>query len=169
MSDAIHDLRQEAREVANLTARLRDLCGDDEQAFIDTLDGESDVIEAARRVVRWLHEQGAQSTACKGLASTYGARASVFEERVERARTALFHFLSEMGLKSMPLPEATLSIVAGRVSVTGEGDPETLPERFVRVKREANRSAIKAALEAGETVEGFALSNNAPTLMVRVR
>lgn len=169
MSHAVEDLRHETHEVANLAARLRELCGDDDQAFIDTLEGETEAVEAARRVVRWLHEQGAQQTACCGLANTYRARASVFEERVERARTALFHFLTEMGLKSMPLPEATLSVVAGRVAVVGEGDPETLPDRFVRVKREANRSAIKTALEAGEAVEGFSLSNNAPTLMVRVR
>lgn len=169
MADAAQDLRHETHEVANLVGRLRELCGDDEQAFIDTLEGETEVIEAARRVVRWLHEQGAQADACNGLASTYKARASVFDERVQRARLALFHFLNEMGLKSMPLPEGTLSIVAGRSSVVGEVDPEALPDRFVRVKREANRSAIKAALEAGEAVDGFTLSNSPPTLSVRVR
>lgn len=169
MADAAQDLRHETHEVANLVARLRDLCGDDEQAFIDTLDGETEVIEAARRVVRWLHEQGAQQMACKGLANTYNARATVFEDRVDRARTALFHFLTEMGVKSMPLPEATLSVVAGRVSVAGDGDVALLPPELVRVKREPDRAAIKLALERGEAVEGFSLSNNPPTLMVRVR
>ncbi len=169
MSDALTDLRHETHEVANLAARLRDLCGDDDTAFIDTLDGESDAVEAARRVVRWLHEQGAQSVACKGLAETYRARASVFDERTERARLALFHFLSEMGLKSMPLPEATLSIIAGRAKVEGEPDVDLLPDRLVRVKREPVKAAIKAALEAGEIVRGCSLSNNPPTLMVRVR
>ena len=169
MADAIQDLRHETTEVQNLIGRLRDLCGDDERAFVDTLEGETEVVEAARRVVRWLHEQDAHKAACCGLASTYKARAAVFEERVERARLALYHFLNEMGLRSMPLPEGTLSVVAGRVAVVGDADPVTLPERFVRVKREPNRSAIKEALEAGEDVEGFSLSNNAPTLMIRVR
>lgn len=169
MADALTDLRHETHEVANLAARLRDLCGDDDQAFLDTLEGETEAVEAARRVVRWMSEQQANEGACNGLATTYKARAAVFADRVERSRLALFHFLTEMGLKSMPLPEATLSVVAGRVSVVGEADPEKLPERFVRVKREANRSAIKAALEAGERVDGFSLSNNPPTIMVRVR
>lgn len=169
MSDALQDLRQETREVANLAARLRDLCGEDEQAFVDTLDGETEAVEAARRVVRWIAEQQAQEGACNGLAATYKARASMFSERQERARLALFHFLSEMGQKSMPLPEATLSIVAGRVKVEGEPDVDTLPDRLVRVKREADKAAIKAALEAGEAVPGCSLSNNAPTLMIRVR
>lgn len=169
MSDALEDLRQETREVANLAARLRDLCGEDEQAFVDTLDGETEAVEAARRVVRWIAEQQAQEGACNGLASTYKARASMFAERQERARTALFHFLSEMGQKSMPLPEATLSIVAGRVRVEGEPDVDALRDGLVRVKREPDKAAIKAALEAGEIVPGCSLSNNAPTLMIRVR
>lgn len=169
MADAAQDLRHETHEVANLIARLRDLCGDDEEAFIDTLDGETEVIEAARRVVRWLLEQGAQQAACKELVNTYSGRAAMFDERATRARVALFHFLNEVGVKSMPLPEATLSIVSGRVSVAGDGDPALLPPHLVRVKREPDRSAIKVALEAGETVEGFSLSNNPPTLMVRVR
>lgn len=169
MSDALQDLRQETREVANLASRIRDLCGDDERAFVDTLDGETEAVEAARRVVRWIAEQGAQEIACNSLASTYKSRAAVFAERQERARTALFHFLSEMGQKSMPLPEATLSIVAGRVKVEGDPDVDLLPERLVRVKREPDKAAIKAALEAGEIVRGCSLSNNAPTLMIRVR
>jgi hypothetical protein len=169
MADALQDLRQESREAANLAARLRDICGDDEQAFTDTLDGETEAVEAARRVVRWIAEQQAQEGACKGLAETYKARASVFSERQERARVALFHFLTEMGQKSMPLPEGTLSIVAGRVKVEGEPDVDLLPDRLVRVKREPDKAAIKAALEAGEIVRGCSLSNNAPTLMIRVR
>lgn len=169
MADALQDLRHETHEVSNLVARLRELCGDDDQAFIDTLEGESEAVEAARRVVRWMTEQQANEGACNGLAATYKARANGFAERVERSRLALFHFLTEMGLKSMPLPEATLSVVAGRVSVVGDADPEKLPDQFVRVKREANRSAIKAALEAGQSVEGFSLSNNPPSIMVRVR
>jgi hypothetical protein len=169
MSDALTDLRHETTEVSNLIARLRELCGEDDQAFLDTLEGETEVVEAARRAVRWLHEQEANEAACKSLASVYKARASVFEDRGARARTALFHFLEEIGVKSMPLPEATLSIVAGRSAVVGEADPDKLPDRFVRVKREANLSAIKAALEAGEAVEDFSLSNNAPTIAVRVR
>ena len=169
MADAMQDLRQETREVANLVARLRDLCGEDDQAFIDTLDGSTEAVEAARRVVRWIMEQGANQAACKELANVYAGRASMFDERTQRGRTALFHFLQEMGLKSMPLPEATLSVVAGRVSVAGDCDVALLPPHLVRVKREPDRSAIKTALEAGEAVEGFSLSNNAPTLMVRVR
>lgn len=167
--DAMSDLRHETHEVANLIARLREMCGDDEQAFIDTLEGESDTIEAARRVLRWIHEQGASADMCKGLATTYTARSSVFAERVERGRTSLLHFLNELGLRSMPLPEGTLTVVAGKAKVVGEADPETLPDDLVRTKREADKAAIKAALETGREVEGYTLSNGSPSLSIRVR
>lgn len=161
------DLREERREVAALVANLRHLCGDDDQAFLDTLEGEADNFEAARRVVRWMAEQGANEDACKGLADTYRARANMFANRVERARMSLADFLNDVGLKSMPLPEATLTVKAGKPSLVGDASADDLPIHLVRIKREPDRAAIKAELEAGREVAGFHLSNAMPVLQVR--
>lgn len=169
MADALQDMRDEVSSVANLAARIRDLCGDDDQAFLDTLEGHSDVTEAVRAVVRWMHEQQAASSSCKSLAATYSARVAMFDDREARARTALLRTLDELGVRSMPLPEATLSIVAGRVKVMGEPDADKLPDNLVRTKREPDKAAIRAALESGALVDGCSLSNTPPTLMVRVR
>lgn len=169
MADALQDMRQEVSEAANLIAHIRDLCGEDETAFIDSLEGETEVTEAVRRVVRWIAEQQAASGSCKGLEATYKARAGMFEERVERARLALLRTLDELGIRSMPLPEATLSIVSGRVKVMGEPDVDRLPDELVRVKREPDKAAIKAALEAGQYVAGCSLSNTPPSLAIRVK
>lgn len=169
MADAILDMREEVLGVANLAARIRELCGDDDQAFLDTLEGNSDVTEAVRAVVRWMNEQQASAGSCKSLEATYKARAGMFEERVERARLALLRCLDELGVRSMPLPEATLSIVSGRVKVMGEPDVDRLPDELVRVKREPDKAAIKAALEAGQYVAGCSLSNTPPSLMIRIK
>jgi hypothetical protein len=157
------------REVAGLAATIREACGDDDQAFVDTLDGETDVVEAARKVVRWLNEQAAQAQANEGLAAIYNARAKLFDGRVESARTALLQFMQETGAKTLPLPEATLTLAAGSRKVVGDLDPATLPDRFVRIKREADKTAIKQALEKGEFVPGASLSNATPTLQIRVK
>jgi hypothetical protein len=166
---ALRELSDLEFNTRDLVGRLRTLCGDDEQAFLDTLDGEADTTEAARRVVRWMNEQAAHVEANKGLAETYANRAKVFEARVHGARNALFHFMQYLGVKSMPLPEATLSISAGTSSLVGEADPAGLPDDLVRIKREPDKTAIKAALEAGRDVPGFTLSNASPRLSVRVR
>lgn len=167
--NAVRELADLEFTTRDLVDRLRTLCGDDEEAFLDSLDGEADTTDAARRVLRWANEQEAQAEAMKGLADTYASRAKVLMGRKDGARNALFHFLEYLGVKSMQLPEGTLSIRAGTPSLAGEADPATLPDDLVRIKREADRTAIKKALEAGRVVEGYALSNGAPSLSVRVR
>lgn len=162
-------LRDQTREVAALVEHLRELCGDDDQALVDTLDGSSDAVEAARRVVRWVHEQSAQASACKELAAVYSAREKTFTDRIARGRTALLTFMQELGLRSMPLPEGTVIVSAGKPSLNGETDPAALPDDLVRIKREPDKTAIRAALEAGREVPGYALGNATPTLSIRVK
>lgn len=162
----LHDLTFTTRELVD---RLRTLCDGDEEAFLDTLDGEADTTEAARRVLRWANEMEAQASAMKALAGEYSDRAKVLMSRKDGARNALFHFMEYLGVKSMALPEATLSIRAGQIGLAGEADPAELPDDLVRIKREADKAAIKAALEAGRDVPGYVLSNGSPSLSVRVR
>lgn len=165
----IMDLKDLTVNTRDLVGRLRTLCGDDEQTFLDTLEGCSDVHEAASRVIRWMNEQEAHAVSMKGLAATYNARSKVFEGRVDGARNALFHLLQYLGVRTMLLPEATLSIVSGKVKVMGEPDADKLPDNLVRTKREPDMAAIRAELEAGRYVAGCSLSNTAPTLAVRTR
>lgn len=161
-------LREKGREVAELAASIRELCGDDDVAFVDTLDGETSAIEAARAVVRMIAAMEAMEGAAKALAARYAARAHDFASRQERARNALLHFMGEIGEKTLVLPEGTVSVKAsGAAKVVGEADPATLPKCFVRMKLELDKAQIKRALEQGETVEGFALSNAGPSLQIR--
>jgi hypothetical protein len=50
------------------------------------------------------------------------------------------------------------------VIITNEG---AIPNDYFRIKYEANKTAIKAALEAGETIEGATLSNGGTTIQIR--
>lgn len=165
----VHELRNELVEAAGMIRTLRELCGEDERAFLDTLEGETDVTEAARRVVRWMIEQDANALSCKGLAAIYEARATMFAERHAKTKGALLDLLNELGVKSMPLPEASLTAKATPPRLLGEVDASTLPERFRRTSYAPDKAAIKAALEAGERVEGYTLSNGGQSLQVRVR
>lgn len=167
--NALRELSDLEFTTRDLVDRLRTLCGEDEEAFLDTLDGEADTTEAARRVLRWANEMEAQAGAMKTLAGEYSDRAKVLLGRKDGAREALFHFLQYLGVRAMQLPEGTLSIRQGTVSLSGEADPATLPDDLVRIKREPDKAAIKAALEAGREVPGYVLSNGAPSLSVRVR
>lgn len=166
---AADDLRHAALEESGFIDRLRELCGEDEQAFLDMIEGETEITEAARRALRWANEQEAQAEAMKGLADTYRARAGVLIGRRDGARNALLHLLDFLGVKSIQLPEGTISARAGVVSLLGECDPYLLSDDLVRSKREPDKAAIKKAIEAGRHVPGYSLSNGAPSLSVRVR
>lgn len=164
---AVETLRHEGQQAAALAQRIREMCGDDHEAFTDTLDGETDAIEAARSVVRWIAELEANGEAMKALAKDYAARGSLLDERARSARTALLHFMTDLGAKKLPLPEATLSVVAGRPQLIGDVSPDELPDTLVRIKREPDRGAIKDTLLSGADVPGFSLSNGAPSLQIR--
>lgn len=168
--DTLQHLRDCGRHIAPLAAAIRELCGDDDLAFVDTLDGETDAIRAASQAVRVVAAMEAMEAAAKGLAARYSSRASAFEERAGRARDALAHFMAEIGEKTLVLPEGTVSLAKGARSLKGDASPADVPERFrVQPPARIDRAAIKKALEDGETVDGFELSNAAPSLRIRVR
>lgn len=152
-----------------LARQIRDLVGDDDVAFIDTLDGECGAVDAVRSVLRFIASAEQMETACKALRDRYGARAQDFASRQERARNALVQFMGEIGEKSMTLPEGTITRKAGTVKVVGEADPNQMPPEFVRIKTEVtlDKTAIKRALEQGVEVPGFELSNGCETVQIR--
>lgn len=159
--------RLNGREIAELARAIRDACGEDDTAFVDTLDGECSAIDAARAVVRWVDVQEANAEAMKQLAKSYQARAKVLEDRGEGARRALLTFMQEIGQKTLPLPEGTLSVRNGVPSLIGDADASALPPEFGRCSWALDRGAIKRHLERGGTLEGFSLSNGVPSLSIR--
>lgn len=159
--------RLQGREIADLARAIREACGEDDTAFVDTLDGECSAVDAARAVVRWVDVQEASAEAMKQLAKSYEARAKTLSERAGSGRRALLTFMQEIGEKSLPLPEATLSVRQGQPQLVGDADPNGLDPAFCRLKREVDRTAIKRHLENGGELTGFALSNGAPSLTIR--
>lgn len=169
MSGAAHTLRLIGPPLAALSAHIRALAGDDDEAWMDTLDGETSAVGAARAVVQQINEASANAVTLKGLIATYSERKRAMEAREDRLRAALLRFLLDIGEKTLPLPEATVSWAMSQPGVVGEPDVDTLPEALVRVVREPNRLLIRAALAAGADVPGCSLSNAEPRLVLRVK
>jgi phage host-nuclease inhibitor protein Gam len=93
-------------------------------------------------------------------------RKTRFNNRVDRARDALADLLRGANLRKYEMPECTLSLghtpAALRII-----DEAMIPEAFIRIKREPDKTAIKAALKAGDAVAGVELSNGGETLTIR--
>lgn len=162
------NLKHRAREVADLWRAVRAIAGDDDQTVIDTVDGETDAIEALRWTVRLAMEAEAHAEACKAMISTYTDRRKVLEERAERYRMACAAFLQEVGEKSVRLPEATISWRDAGPRLIGDiPAPSELPDWAVKFPRCRDEAAIKQGLRDGLTIPGLSLSNGGVALTVR--
>ncbi len=159
-----------AEEIAAIAAEVRDALGDefDSVTFLDTLEGETDVMETIGRMVQWLTEAEAYEAAMKEVASTYIARAQRFAGQQAVARRVLSQVLDAVGEQKIPHPMATVSRTAPRVSVLVT-DEAALPAELVSIVTaiKPDTKAIKEKLEAGEAVPGAELQTGLPGLMVR--
>ena len=162
------NLQHRAREVADLWRAVRAIAGDDDQTVVDTVDGETDAVEALRRTVRLALEADAHAEACKALCEQYADRRKVLEDRAERYRGAVASFLQEVGEKSVRLPEGTVSWRAANPKVIGT-PPATadLPDRCVKFTRVRHDPSVREALEDGVIIPGLSLSNGGVALTIR--
>ena len=92
------------------------------------------------------------------------ARKTRFERRDIAMRALMFSALQWADLRKAELPEATLSIRDGVAKVVIV-DEEQIPDDFMRIRKEPNKSTIKDALTSGmQEVPGAAMSNVEPVL-----
>lgn len=166
MSDI--NLKQRGREVAELWQAVRAIAGDDDQTVIDTVDGETDAIEALRRTVQLAIEAEAHAEAAKALADQYQDRRKVLLDRAERYRMAVARFLQEVGEKNVRLPEGTVSWREAKPQIVGTiPSPSELPDWAVKYQRCRDEASIKQGLRDGLTIPGLSLSNGGVTLTIR--
>lgn len=166
---AYDHLRDKGREVAALWQAVRAIAGeDDDQAVVDTMDGETDAISALRRVIRMALEAEANAEACKALTQTYKDRQKTLEDRAERLRGHAAAFMQEVGEKTLRLPEGTISWRADGPKLKGDvPSAANLPDDCVKFQRMKHEPSIKAALESGRTIGDLYLSNGGVALTIR--
>lgn len=171
MSAPTYSLERQAAGVKALADAMRPAIGDDDDALADLIEGETDALEAASRLLRWMGERQANIAALKAYEADLAGRRKRLEDGVATGRAALSRFMETVGLTKLERPEATLSLreAGPSVSYAIDFDPERLPEELRRWKCEPDKHAVKAALEAGETVPGATLNNGGSVLTVRVR
>jgi hypothetical protein len=161
--DADH-IRQ---QIANLLAAHPELIEDD-VLRADMIEGATDAHEFLRSVERRRREAAAFAGAIEGEIADLEARQHRYERREKAMRTLMFKVLEAAEQRKCELPEATLSIAAGRPKVFFT-DENAIPDGYCQMKREPRKSLIGIALAEGKTVPGAVISNSEPTLTVRVK
>lgn len=171
LSEAIAQARHAAEALATAYPDL----ADDEVAWIDTLDGVTDAIDVADRLIRRSMARARLAEAAKAEQADIAARATRFAAQAEATRNAALAILSAAlppdgkGRIRLERPSYTASVRTAppKVLVT---DEHALPPTMTRQPPpEPDKAAIKAALTAGKNVPGAILSNGTPYLEVRTR
>lgn len=125
----------------------------------------SDMLAALCRAA---DEAGASVSAIKERIAALEDRKLRHEARREEYRALIFAALDAAGQRAWKSPEFTVSITPGRAGVVIT-DPAAIPDDFVRIKREPDKTAIGAAIASGATVPGAEQRNGLPTLTIRTK
>jgi hypothetical protein len=171
MSAPTYSLERQTAGVKALADAMRPAIGEDDDALADLIEGETDALEAASRLLRWMGERQANSAALKAYEADLSARRKRLDDGVATARAALSRFMEEVGLSKLDRPEATVSIREAGPSVVYaiDFDPEALPEELRRWECHADRAAIKQAVLNGKIVPGVRLNNGGSILTLRTK
>lgn len=154
------------REIAADLAQYRD---EDEALFWDTLDGETDAAEVLDALIRQQMHDGLLCDAIKAQEARIKERRQRIEMRQDAARRMIGRVLTAAGAKKAERPLATVSVREGNLSVRIT-DEASIPSQLCTVKTTTapDKAAIKAQIEAGETVPGAILVRGDDVVTVRV-
>lgn len=142
---------------------LRDAFDEDEQGWLDCLEGETDAFEMLRKLLNGIErDEGDQAQLTEQMANRK-ARRDRCEARIKEQRDAIAAILECARLDKLVLPEATLSLrkVAPKVVVVA---PELVPDELCTFTRKPSLAAIK---EAEGIPAGCSLDNGGYSLTVR--
>lgn len=141
----------------------------DEPGFLDTLDGETDALDLADRLIAETLADDALAAAAKAQADALAERAKRIAERGQSKRRAMMLLMGAISVRKLERPRGTISLRAGsvRVHIT---DDDAVPTQLKRTKTvvEPDKAAIKAQIEAGEAVPGAELVRGDDSVTLRV-
>jgi hypothetical protein len=155
-----------------LVEQLLDADGEDlldTEVLFDTLDGELDLADRLRSLIRKRRHLLADADALKGMIREMTERKLRLEKAADSIANAVVHAMSEAGIRKLSSPDFTVSLGQGKPPLAGADkvDLTQLPAHLLRTTVELDRSALREALEKGERVEGCYLGNPSPHLIVR--
>ena len=130
-----------------LKIMLRDAVDDDEQLWLDTIEGETDAFEMARKLLDAIETEQGQQAALTEQMDVRKVRRDRSKVREEQARLALCAIMECAKLDKLPLPEATLSLrtLPAKLAVN---DPTAVPDEYTVPAPKPSMDLIKAAFSA---------------------
>ena len=155
-------------DIREMSDQIRLLTGDDQDTFLDTLDGETDAMDILGKLIQERTEAAAYEVAMKDLAATYSTRAKRMNARQNAISVTIGQLLDAMGETKVKHPMATVSRTKARWSVRIDDELE-VPSQLKYVTTKPDLAAIKRLMDEGETVPGCSINPGNPSITVRIK
>ena len=139
---------------------------DGDEALEDTIAGESDLNEKLAALAREALRCESMAEGMKALIKANTDRKSRLEHKAEKLRGIINWAMTDSGSKKIRMDDMTLSLSEGRPPVIID-ESKPMPDAYCRIKKEPDRTLIRARLESGEELEFAAFGNAKMTLVIR--
>jgi hypothetical protein len=139
---------------------------EDDDFKLDILEGSTDYLDIVNKCLLELSITTGYIEGIKLSRTRIEDKIHRYEKREQTIRSILRRLLEMANMRTIRAPNGTVSLAlkSPTVQIINE---DLLPEEFMRIKREPNRTLIGQKLKAGEDVPGATLSNGGETLIVR--
>lgn len=140
---------------------------EDETALLDTLEGLTTVNE---QITALLRSAVNDEFAVEGMKQHIDAllkRRVYMQGRADKKRRIALHYMEDCGIKLINAPDMTISQRAVAPSVV-INDVDLIPDNYMRVRKEPDKTAIKDALKNGQSVPGCSMSNGGSTIAIKI-
>ena len=144
--------------------------GDDEQAKIDLVEGQTDALEIMAIMLRRAKEKEAHAEAMKAIISENRDRKSRLEDSASKDRRSVARAMEELGLSKLPLPDMTVSLRHGKPALIIDREPHAgdvdVGIATATVTYKWDKEAVRAWMEK-VPFSVARLSNAEPILTIR--
>lgn len=126
---------------------------EDEQAFLDTLEGLKGELSAkAGGYVHVINQLAMEAAECSKVMNAFKAKKEVRENHIKRMKEALMEAMDAAGVDKLQAGEYTLKIAknGGVQPLTIDGE---VPDNFKKIIYEDDKDKIRKALSDGEVLE----------------
>lgn len=147
-STTLYEIKEEFRALYELATE-----DDDEQAFVDTLEGLKGELSAkAGGYVHVIEQLLMEAAECSKVIDAFKAKKEVRENHVKRMKEALMEAMDAAGVDKLQAGEYTLKIAknGGLQPLKIDGD---VPDSFTKVIVQPDNELIRKALNDGEELE----------------
>lgn len=162
-------LEAEKIKAAELKRWLADAgYAEDDDLLATTIEGECDLFQTFDSLIISAQSDEAFACAASLMAKQISDRVARLRDRAEAKRRAILNIMTDLELKKIERPIATLSVCAGKAKAVIT-DENLLPDKYftTKVEKKVNKKLLNDDVASGIVVDGASRANPEPYLTVR--